>query len=230
VFIYKFHDGITAGGYAETGIGPTYPYHHRYERVSAVGAANFGFNLTNFTDSTFVNCLGFGNSNNNWLLQNNSNSTLVGCRAEWSGSNNGFAITGSGGSIALTGCTTDQNAGHGLYVNSATGQSAQGGGVIVSGGKYHADRGNGIRINGSSVPVVISGVNVECGQDVNNGSYYPAIAMYVASVHAVTVGASMLQGITTAWSWDSSGTVAMSGCIGATGNPGSQTFTRLTDI
>jgi hypothetical protein len=67
-------------GSTESGIAPTYPYHQRFERVSAVGAANFGFSLTNFTDSTFVNCLGFGNDSNNWLLENNS--TAV---ARWPG-------------------------------------------------------------------------------------------------------------------------------------------------
>ena len=78
--------------------------------------------------------------------------------------------------------------------------------------------------------MVISGVNVECGQNPNNSNYYPATAIYIATAHAVIVGSSMLQGITASWSWDGSGTLARSGCIGATGNPGSQTFTRLADI
>ena len=177
-----------------------------------------------------MNCLGFGNKNNNWLLENNSNSTLIGCRAEWSSTGNGFAITGSGGSISLTGCTTDQNAENG---STSTPRAASRHKVAASScraASTDADQGNGIRINNSPVPVVISGVNVECGQNPNNDDYYPATAIYLATVHAVIVGSSMFQGTTTSWSWDSSGTLARSGCIGVTGDPGSQTFTRLADI
>jgi hypothetical protein len=118
VFIYKGYDGISVASHVEAVGKPSYPYHQRYDRVSVVNCSNYGFNLTNFTDSTFVNCLAFANKNSNWLLSNIANSLLLDCRAEWSYTGDGFEVTGSGGSISLTGCTSDQNSGSGLHVNA----------------------------------------------------------------------------------------------------------------
>lgn len=236
VFLWKApNDGITASGQSESGIAPTFPYHHRYTRVSAVSNGLTGFNLVNFTDSTFANCLAFGNAANGWSLQNNSNSELAQCRSEWNLAR-GFDITGSAGSVVLNACTTDQNTSEGLRIHAATGQSVQGGGIVVSGGKFHADgnggtNNNGIKITGSTVPVMITGVNVESGQDVNNSNYYPATAIEIDTSSNITVAGSMLQGITTAWS-DGGGNANLtrSGCIAATGNPNTQSFTQLIDL
>lgn len=237
VFIYAApHNGVTSGSQTESGINPTTPYHTRFTRVSAVKCGNYGFGLGSHTDSTFVDCLAFANTQDGWNLQNNSNCIFVGCRAEWN--SYGFTLTSSAGSVTFTGCTTDQNTREGLYIHAATGQTTQGGGIVWTGGKLHADANgavsghtNGILITGSTVPVAINGVNIESGQDVNNSNYYPANALQIASSSNVTVGDSVLQGISAAYVNGGSNTnVVMEGCIGATGNPGSQTFSILPDI
>lgn len=237
VFIYKApHNGITASGQSESGITPTFPYHHRYTRVTIANAANTGFNLVNFTDSTFENCMGFANVGNNWALQNNSNSVLTACRGEWSTSGRGFNITGSAGSILLDGCTSDQNAAEGIRITAATGQSVQGGGVVITGGKLHADgwggtNNNGIKVTGSTVPVTITGLNIESGQNVNNSGFYPATALEIDTSSNVIISSSILQGITSAWV-DGGGNTSIKrrGCLGMTGNPNTQTVVAMPDL
>lgn len=227
------HDGVTASAFTEAGIGPTFPFHARFERVTAAYCGFAGFNLVNFTDSDFIQCLAFQNASNGFTLQNNSNSRLAACRSEWN-TGRGYDISGASGSIVLDGCSTDQNLSEGLRVNAATGQASGGGGVVWSGGKLHSDghggtNNNGIKVTGSStVPVVICGTNIEVGQPAA-GTFYPATALDIDSGSTnVLVSGCMLQGVTSAWT--SAGTlVARSGCIGATGNPGAQTFTRLAD-
>lgn len=236
VLIYKApHNGINASTQTESGITATFPYHQRYDRVTAANCGNSGFNLVNFTDSSLINCLAFGSVGNGFALQNNSNSVLTACRSEWSSGGRGYDVTGTSGSIEFTGCTTDQNFDEGLRIHAAAGQSTQGGGIIWTGGKLHLDGNggtnpNGIKITGSTVPVTITGVNVESGQ-ASGGSYYPTNAIEIDTSSNVTVSTCTLQGITSAWSDGGSNTViTRTGCIGATGNPSSQTFTVLPNL
>src|SRR6185437_9766432 len=236
-FVYGApHNGLTASGQTESGITPTFPYHQRYTRLSIVSSVNTGFNLANITDATLSNCLGFGNAGNNFSLQNNSNSVLIACRAEWSSGGRGFDITGSSGSIVFSGCTTDQNASEGLRIHSATGQSTQGGGIVWTGGKLHADgnggtNNNGIIVTSSTVPVTITGVNVESGQNPNSSNYYPANAITLTSSSNVVVADSVLQGISSAWN-DTGGNsfLVRKACLGMTGNPNTQTTSSLIDL
>lgn len=236
VFIWKApHDGITASGQTEAGIVPTFPYHQRYDRVTVADCGSLGFGLTNFTDSSYVNCLAFGNSSGaGFNINNCSNSVFTACRSEFN--EYGFAIAGSAGSIAFTGCSTDQNIREGLYVNAATGQTAQGGGIIWSGGKLHADANGassghtyGIQINGSTVPVVICGTNVESGEYLS--AYYPADALRITGASNVTVTGCVLQGVSAAYSAGTGNTdVIMVGNLGATGDPDTQTFSILPNL
>lgn len=228
------HDGITASGQTESGITPTFPYHQRYDRVTVAYAGLTGFNLVNFTDSTYTNCLAFQNVATGWTLQNCSNSVWAHCRGEWN--EYGFSVSGSSGSLTFTGCTTDQNSREGLYINGATPQTTQGGGVIWSGGKFHADANgavsghtNAILVTSSTVPVTITGTNVESGENVS--TFYPANAITLTSSSNVVVAGSWLQGVTSAWNDTGGNTNIMrSGCFGATGNPNTQTYTALTDL
>ncbi len=235
VYIYAApHNGVHAVSQAEAGITPTFPYHQRWSRVSTNLAGNTGYNIVNFTDSTFDGCLAFASVANNWALQNNSNSVLTACRAEWSSGGRGFDITGSSGAITLSGCTTDQNASEGLRIHAATGQSTSGGGIAWTGGKIHSDgnggtNSNGIKVTGSTIPVTITGTVVEAGQ--KGASYYPVTAIEIDASSSVTVSASILQGVSTAWS-DGGGNsfVQRRGCLAMVGNPGSQVLSQLTDI
>jgi|SRR5579859_1081501 len=227
------HNGVHAVTQSESGITATFPYHQRWSRVTSNLAANTGFNLVNFTDSTFTNCLGFASVSNNYGLQNNSNCVFSVCRAEWSSNGRGFDITGSAGSVVFDGCTTDQNFDEGIRIHAATGQSTNGGGIIINGGKLHLDgnggtNSNGIKITGSTVPVVVSGLNVESGL---NGSNYPTTAIEIDTSSNITVTGCVLQGTTNAW-LDGGGNTNLirTGCIGMTGSPNTQTTAILPNI
>lgn len=227
------HNGVHAVTQTESGITATFPYHQRWERVTSNLAQNVGFNLVNFTDCTFDNCLAFASVSNNYALQNNSNCVFASCRAEWSSGGRGFDITGSAGSVVFDSCTTDQNFNEGFRIHAATGQSTNGGGIVISGGKCHLDGNggtnpNGIKITGSTVPVVITGLNVESGL---NGSNYPTNAISMDTSSNITVTGCVLQGTTSAWVDAGTNTnLIRTGCIGMTGSPNTQTVAILPNI
>lgn len=173
VLIYKApHNAITAASQAEAGIGPTYPWHARWRRVTAYYSGFRGFSVVNFTDSVYEDCMAFGNSDNGWIFTNTGNTLLLGCKAEWNGGS-GFVVTGSGTGMAFVGCETDQNTSRGFYFNAVT--DTDGGGISVSGGKTHTDGHDGtsasVEINACSVPITINGLSIQAG--VNSGSTYP---------------------------------------------------------
>jgi hypothetical protein len=231
LFLVGGHNGVHMTSFTEAGIVPVLPYHQRFTRVTAVQQAFKGFNLTNVTDSVFVNCLaGYsqGGGNVAWFVSVCGNSTFVGCRAEWAASS-GWQITGNcAGTVTLSGCSTDHNTSNGVLVTAAASGANDGGGVVITGGKFHADKGsNGITVTGSTAPVVVAGVNVEVG--LTTGTNGPATGLNFDTSTAITVSGSVLQGTGSAWA-AAGGTIARSGCIGVTGNPGAQVFARLTDI
>jgi hypothetical protein len=165
VLIYKApHNAITAASQAESGIGPTYPWHARWNRVTAYYSGFRGFQVINFTDSVYRDCMAFGNSDNGWIFTNTGNTLLIGCKSEWNGGS-GFVVTGSGTGMAFVGCATDQNNSRGFYLNAVT--DTDGGGISITGGKTHADGHDGtspsIEINACSVPINIVGMNVQAG-------------------------------------------------------------------
>lgn len=234
VFIWKpGHNGFGFTGVTESGIGPTFAYHQRWRRVSVVSAANVGFPLANLTDSD-LEIFAFGSASDNVTLQNNSNSVMR-IRSEWSSGGRGVSVTGAGGSVVID-LSTDQNAKEGLYIHAATAQATQGGGLVIR-GKLHAD-GNGgggdnigVKITGSSVPIDLTGLNIESGQNVNDSLWYPATAFSVDTSSNVSVSGGTFQGITTVWNdGGTNANITRTGVIGATGNPGSQVFTPLPDL
>jgi hypothetical protein len=235
VFIWKSpRDGVTCQGFTESGITPTYPYHQRWRRLSVANAGFTGADLTNLTDSSFDDCITFANGGNGVNIHNNSNSLLRGWKSEWNTGRN-YDITGQSGSVVLAGCEGDNGYQESVRIHSATGQVTDGGGIVIAGGKHHGSGQNGgsndfgIRITGSTVPVVISGVNVE----VTNGSNgaHPATGLEIDTSSNVTVTGSVLQGITAAYS-DGGGNsnVIVDDCIQMTGDPGSQVTSLLTAV
>ncbi|MCW2936905.1 MAG: hypothetical protein JWM19_7867 [Actinomycetia bacterium] len=85
---------------------------------------------------------------------------LHGCRAEWNGGPGGFYISGPASGLALTGCSTDRNREHGLYID-ASGNAP----VLISGFMAHRDGASGtsdgyagVTLNGASCPVLIDGL------------------------------------------------------------------------
>lgn len=234
VFVWKApHDGLIASGFTESGIGATFAYHQRYTRLGIVSCGFTGADLTNMTDTIAQQCLAFGNTGNGFNFANNSNSLVAGCKSEWN-SGRGFDVTGSGGSLVFTGCSTDQNSSEGLRIHAASGQGTDGGGVIWTGGKLHGDgRGatntSGVKVTGSTVPVIISGLNVEASS--TSGSTYPIAAVSVDTSTDVTVTGCILQARTSPWSDGGGNTnIKRSACIGMTGSPGSQVTVGLPHL
>lgn len=235
VFIWKSpHDGITASGQSESGIGPTFPYHQRYFRVTCANSGFIGFNLTNMTDSLFSECMAFASGGNGYQFQNNSNCLIIGCKSEWSTGRN-YDVTGSSGSMVFSGCEADAGYSDSFRIHSATGQGGDGGGIIIVGGKHHGSGLNGgggdygIHITASTVPIIISGINVEA----TNGSLgaHPAIALEIDTSSNVNITSCILQGISSAYTDGGGNTnIIRKSTIGMTGNPGSQTTALLDDL
>jgi hypothetical protein len=173
VLVYKApHNAVTAAAQAETGIGPTFPWHARWRRVTAYYSGFRGFSVVNFTDSVYEDCMAFGNVDNGWIFTNTGNSEVLACKAEWNGGS-GFVVTGSGTGMAFTGCETDQNTSRGFYLNAVT--DSDGGGISITGGKTHTDGHDGtsasVEITACTVPININGLNIQAGA--NSGSTYP---------------------------------------------------------
>jgi len=231
LLLYGGHNGVHMTNFTESGIVPVLPYHQRWNRVSALQQSFRGFNMTNVTDSIITDCLaGYsqGGGNVGFFVSVCGNTTFIGCRAEWSAAS-GWQITGNcSGTVTLSGCSTDHNTSNGVLITAAVLGANDGGGVVIAGGKFHADKGSfGIDVTGSTAPVTVDGVIVEVGQ--TTGTFGPATAFNFDTSTAVTVAGSVLQGTSSAWA-AAGGTIARSGCIGATGNPGSQVYARLADI
>ena len=228
VFIWKVpHDGITPGGTPN-------PYHHRYERLCISNAGFVGMNLVNLTDTVVSNCLVFASGNDGIQLQNNSNSLLIGCKSEWSGGRN-YDITGSSSSICLVGCEGDRGYEESIRIHATTGQASSGGGIIIVGGKHDGSglngspNDNGIKITGSTVPIILSGVNVEVINDANGP--HPATAIEIDTSSNITITGCIFQGIITAYSDGGGNTnIKRYGCLGMTGNPGSQVDIPMPDL
>lgn len=231
VFIWKSpHNGVHAAGVTESGITPTFAYHVRMRRVTVANPVNTGFNVVNFTDSVYTECLAFSPGFHGWAVQNCSNSTWLGCRAEWSqGTGRGLNITGSNGGLTFVGFTTDQNNQEGVRITAATNDGSNGGGIVFVGCKLHADgragSSSGLKITGSSVPVLVSGLVVEVG------SAAPTNGVSVDTSSNVLVTGSILQGITAAWvDGGGNSNIMRTTCMDATGAPGSQVLTPLANL
>lgn len=230
VFIWSPpHNGISLATHAEAGIGPTAPYHQRWERLCCQQAGNTAFPISNMTDSE-IDVFAFQAVHDGIDISNCSNSRFR-LRSEFNGGR-GVQVTGTSGGMRLE-VMTDQNADEGIYVNGATGQPGVSGGALVISGKLHSD-GNaggvnsfGVHVSGATVPVDLSSLVIEVGETAGVG--YPVTALSITTSSNVRT-AGILQGGTTSWNWDSAGTIARVGCLGATGLPGAQVWTRLADI
>lgn len=228
VLVYKApHNGVVSSN-----------FHHRMRRVTADHCGNFGFRLVSCTDSTFADCLAFQNTQANWSIADASNSVFTACRAEWSGSD-GWSLDNSAnwsGTAVFNGCTTDQNSGNGWHISGITLPAQQGAGIVISGGKCHADRGtDAMRVVSCNIPVLITGVNIDVGQDPNvPANYWPLNGMFFQNNKVVNVTGCVIQSVNAAatgpWSWDNLGVMCRAGVIQGTGLPGAQTYTRLADI
>lgn len=233
VFIYKpGHNGIASTTATESGITPTSAYHLRFQRVTVDAAVFRGWGMVNPTDSTVIDCLMFGCGDNGWEVSGTTGNVLfVACRAEWN-TGYGFHVTGTQTQMTFTGCETDNNTKAGVFFDTVT-ASADGCGISWTGGKVHDDGKNGtdagVSVSGCTVPVAISGTSIGTGNAAS--SYFPVTGLTVASSIGLTVSGCSIWGHTTSWS-DGGGNTSTTrkGCLGITGDPGSQTRTPLQDL
>lgn len=233
VFIYKpGHNGVASTTFTETGITPTSAYHLRFTRVTVDAAAFRGWGMVNPTDSTIIDCLMFGCTDNGWEISGTTgNTTFIGCRAEWNGGY-GFHVTGAQTGMSFAGCSTDNNTKTGLFLDTVA-SSGDGVGVSWVGGKLHDDgkdgSSSGVSVSSCTLPISITGTAIGTGN--TSASYLPVTGLTVTGTAGLTVAGCSIWGHTTSWS-DGGGNTNLirTGCLGVTGDPGSQTRALLPDI
>lgn len=207
--------------------------------VVATGA---GFVIFKTSDISCFDCLAENCSGDGWTVTNLSNGMLVGCRSEHNGSGasggNGFTYnctssgTGSGTAI-FSACTTDNNNGHGILIESTNGSGVP---VQLVGCRFRRDGYNGgtntglfqdwagICISGYPGTVLISGTSVWPGvEDSGSGFNIPyngAVFSGNNSSHTyIVLGSSYIQGASVGISDDGSAAAVIYGddVLSATG-------------
>jgi hypothetical protein len=172
-----------------------------------------GVHLAGTADSVFIGCHAI-NCSNAWYVEDVGNSRFLGCRAEWSVTGWNVQWPANTGNIprqTFVGCSTDNNTGDGFYLTG--GQT--GGFVLLDGCDFHEDgRGAGtsaagIHISGAGFPVMITGCGVFIDSTATTG-YGPAYGLLVdTSSVLVSVENTYLQGNTSAYHTDGTGTVVI---------------------
>lgn len=224
VFIWKSpHDGITASGFTESGIGPTFAYHQRWTRTTVANAGFIGFACTNMTDSQFTDCMAFACAGDGWQFNNTPDTILTGCRAQWNGGN-GFTVSTSSSHLEFVGCETDNNTGRAWYFNGVT---STGGGIVVSGAMSEADGRGGthaaIEVNNCTTTITIVGMTQ--GMDNVSGTSLPITGFQAQGSTNVTVVGSYFEGSTQGWLDNGGNTnLVREGVVAGTGNVGALTY------
>lgn len=140
------------------------PFSWTLDRVTIDNAFNEGIHFINHSDFTIMDTISIGAGGSNYIFSNCPNSRMLGSRAEWADAH-GIYITGNfgtgqgSGGMLLTGCSTDRNFGHGIYVD-ATGNAP----IVMSNIMTRRDGRNnnvggggyaGIASNAATAPLVI---------------------------------------------------------------------------
>lgn len=219
------HNGIHATSQSESGIGPLLPYHHYYERVTCYNSVNTGFNVANFTDCTFSQCLAFGSGGTGWVLGGNADCIFTACRSQWSTAI-GFTVGATNGHLLFTGCETDNNGQNGWKINSTAGT---GGSITLAGCISECDgrasSAPALLITGCATPVTVTGFTQ--GMDSVSGTGAPVTGLEVINCTApVQVTGCYFEGSTQGFLNGGGNTgLTMSNVIAGTGTIGSLTYT-----
>lgn len=205
-----------------------------FERCTAWQNGSHGFDIYT-TDTIISTCMAFKNGGNGFNLQRINDCQFLGNRAEHN-TLNGFFFNDSAitSTVLFQGCTTDQNNQHGFAISSAGGN----GPIQFNGCSFRRDGNNagsgsttyaGISITGSTVPVIINGVNVS-PQSGDTGGYGPhyGLSVTTSSMVSVTGGYFGCDSTGKAFNWDGSGVLQLSpgiitGVNNGTGFPGTTT-------
>ena len=187
-----------------------------FERCTAWQNGGHGFDLST-EDCTLDACMAFKNTLHGFNLQHANDVQFIACRAEHNGEN-GFTYTDANATstILFDACTTDQNNQNGIAVSSAAGF----GPVQITGCSLRRDGNNngsgsttyaGIAVTGSSIPVIVTGTNVQAmrGDSKGFGPHY-ALKMTGSSAVSVVGGYFGCEAAGSVFSWDGGGSLNLS--------------------
>jgi hypothetical protein len=206
-----------------------------FERCTAWRNGGHGFDLYT-TDCQVDACMAFENTLHGFNLQHADDVQFTACRAEHNGENGyTYADASATSTILFDACTTDQNNQNGIAVTGAAGN----GPVQITGCSLRRD-GNGagagsttyagIAVTGSTIPVVVTGTNVQALRG-DSGGYGPHYALRMSgSSTAVSVVGGYLgcEAGGSVYSWDGVGSLqvgsgVLTGVNDNSGFPGTTT-------
>jgi len=194
--------GIAAPRHTSSTISPNGAYSWRGTRIVASQCGGHGFSLS-MTDCTWIDLEAIGCKGSGFYVANASNSQFIGCRAEFNKAH-GLQVTGTwssgtgAGGCSFANFSTDRNNFNGVYVD-ALGTSPvlftglmlrrDGGHTLAGGGGFA-----GLKIQGATVPVVVTGVTVFPGvEDTGGGVNSPQYGIAATSAAFVSVTGGYLQ-------------------------------------
>lgn len=180
-------DGIVTAHYTRADGQKLKPYTWSVHNTTVNTAGGDGFHFEGATDTILVNCQSLGARRNGFYFTAMANSTVTSCRAEWS-TGHGFYLTGNwynaqgSGGMLMTGCSTDRNGQHGVFLDCNGGAS-----MVLNGLMLRRDGRNGypgtggggyagVAAVGARTPIVISGITCypgvgDDGAGVNSPQY-----------------------------------------------------------
>jgi hypothetical protein len=181
------------------------PYSWRMTRICVSGAGTYGYNVANFTDSTFIDCESIAAGASGWYISGNGNGHFTNCRAEWSALQ-GFEVHSVGvSSYTFTGCSTDRNTKNGMLISDSGGV----GPIVLTGCMFNRDGRNGtsggggyagLAVSASASPIIVSGCVTAVHPDDNgSGPQTPEYGISVTSATYVAVSGGFFWGLTAGW-------------------------------
>jgi Pectate lyase superfamily protein len=207
---YMPHNGIGGGTYVRADTNSYHPYSWYILNSIARTCGNYGVSLSNFTDTSVINCQAIGCTVSGFFLSACANSVFTNLRSEWN-NQRGFHITGSWGSstgsggAVFTGLTTDRNTMSGIYVD-ATGPSP----LVFNGMQLRRDgRNNGTGFgsyagftgSAATCPIIISNITTYPGvDDDGSGVNSPQYGVRFSGCTYVCVTSGFLHAASAGWS------------------------------
>lgn len=159
--------------------------------VTVDRAGNNGFSLNQTNDSHFHDCLAVAATNNGFEIATTGENNFVGCRAVWNGGH-GFHVTSSSFGSTFTGCSTDRNEKHGIFIDASGSRPITFVGCALRRDGRNGGSGGGgyaaFAVDGATAPVVCRGVITMPGVDDDaSGTNSPQYGAYVAGATMVSL-------------------------------------------
>lgn len=189
------------------------------ERCTAWMNGGHGYDLYT-SDCEITGCMAYKNTLNGFNLQHVDDVQFLGCRAEHNGEN-GFSYydAKATSTILFDACTTDQNNQNGFLISGAAGN----GPVQLTGCSLRRDGNNaeagsttyaGLALEGSTIPVIVSGTNVQAMSG-DNGGYGPhcAVKMTTSDFLSLVGGYFGCEATGSPFDWDGAGALRLSSSV-----------------